>query len=83
MARRFITTALESVGRPVDVFASSATCRAALDALAKHLGLFKEDNKQKGDAIAALLITAVNIVGGIVIAMYLPIFKLAGNIQGG
>lgn len=27
----------------------------SLDALAKHLGLFKEDNKQKGDAIAALL----------------------------
>lgn len=27
----------------------------ALDALAKHLGLFKEDNRQKGDAIAALL----------------------------
>jgi hypothetical protein len=33
MARRFITTALESAGRPVDVFASPATCRAALDAL--------------------------------------------------
>lgn len=31
----------------------------ALDALAKHFGLFKEDNKQKGDAIAALL-EAVN-----------------------
>jgi phage terminase small subunit len=28
---------------------------SALDALAKHLGLFKEDNRQKGDAIAALL----------------------------
>lgn len=27
----------------------------ALDALARHLGVFKEDNKQKGDAIAALL----------------------------
>lgn len=31
------------------------TKHPALDALAKHLGLFKEDNKQKGDAIAALL----------------------------
>ena len=33
MARIFVTTALAAAGRPVEVFASSATCRAALAAL--------------------------------------------------
>ena len=44
MARIFVTTSLAAVGQPVDVFASPATCRAALEALppsAEHMIFFE------------------------------------------
>jgi hypothetical protein len=44
MARIFVTTSLSAVGKPVDVFASPATCRAALEALppsAEHMIFFE------------------------------------------
>ena len=44
MARIFVTTSLAALGRPVDVFASLATCRAALEALppsAEHMIFFE------------------------------------------
>jgi hypothetical protein len=44
MARIFVTTSLAALGRPVDVFASPATCRAALEALppsAEHMIFFE------------------------------------------
>jgi hypothetical protein len=44
MARIFVTTSLAAVGRSVDVFASPATCQAALDALtpsAEHMVFFE------------------------------------------
>ena len=44
MARIFVTTSLAAVGKPVDVFASPATCRAALEALppsAEHMIFFE------------------------------------------
>jgi hypothetical protein len=44
MARLFVTTSLAALNRPTDVFASPATCRAALDALppsAEHMTFFE------------------------------------------
>lgn len=44
MARIFVTTSLTAMGKPVDVFASPATCRAALEALppsAEHMIFFE------------------------------------------
>jgi hypothetical protein len=44
MARLFVTTSLAAVGKPVDVFASPAACRAALEALppsAEHMIFFE------------------------------------------
>jgi hypothetical protein len=44
MARVFVTTSLAAAGRPVDVFASPATCRAAVEALppsAEHMIFFE------------------------------------------
>jgi tagaturonate epimerase len=44
MARIFVTTSLAALHRPVDVFASAATCRAALEALppsAEHMIFFE------------------------------------------
>lgn len=44
MARIFVTTSLAALGRPVDVFASPATCRTALEALppsAEHMIFFE------------------------------------------
>ena len=44
MARIFVATSLAAVGKPVDVFASPATCRAALEALppsAEHMIFFE------------------------------------------
>jgi len=44
MARIFVTTSLAAVGKPVEVFASPATCRAALEALppsAEHMIFFE------------------------------------------
>jgi hypothetical protein len=44
MARIFVTTSLAAVGQSVDVFASPATCRAALEALppsAEHMIFFE------------------------------------------
>jgi hypothetical protein len=44
MARIFVTTSLAACGKPVDVFASPATCRAALEALppsAEHMIFFE------------------------------------------
>ena len=44
MARIFVTTSLAAVGQPVDVFATPATCRAALEALApsaEHMIFFE------------------------------------------
>ncbi len=44
MARVFVTTSLAAVGRPVEVFASPAACRAALEALtpsADHMFFFE------------------------------------------
>jgi len=44
MARIFVTTSLAALGRPVDVFASPAACRAALEALppsAEHMIFFE------------------------------------------
>jgi hypothetical protein len=44
MARLFVATSLAALGRPVDVFASPATCRAALEALppsAEHMIFFE------------------------------------------
>jgi hypothetical protein len=44
MARIFVATSLSAVGQPVEVFASPATCRAALEALppsAEHMIFFE------------------------------------------
>lgn len=44
MARVFVTTSLEACGKPTDVFASPAACRAALEALppsAEHMTFFE------------------------------------------
>jgi hypothetical protein len=44
MARVFVTTSLSAAGRPADVFASPAACRAALEALppsAEHMFFFE------------------------------------------
>jgi hypothetical protein len=44
MARIFVTTSLAAAGKPVEVFASPATCRAALEALppsAEHMIFFE------------------------------------------
>ena len=44
MARIFVTTSLAAMGKPTDVFASPATCRAALEALpasAEHMIFFE------------------------------------------
>ena len=44
MARVFVTTSLAACGRPIDVFASPAACRAALEALppsAEHMTFFE------------------------------------------
>jgi hypothetical protein len=44
MARVFVTTSLAAMGKPTDVFASPATCRAALAALppsAEHMTFFE------------------------------------------
>jgi len=44
MARIFVTTSLAAVGKPTDVFASPAACRAALEALppsAEHMIFFE------------------------------------------
>jgi hypothetical protein len=44
MARVFVSTSLAACGQPVDVFASPATCRAALEALppsAEHMTFFE------------------------------------------
>ncbi len=44
MAREFVTTSLAATGKPVEVFASPATCRAALAALppsAEHMIFFE------------------------------------------
>jgi hypothetical protein len=44
MARIFVTTSLAAVGKPVEVFASPATCRAALESLtpsAEHMIFFE------------------------------------------
>lgn len=44
MARIFVTTSFAALGRPVDVFASPAACRAALEALppsAEHMTFFE------------------------------------------
>jgi hypothetical protein len=44
MARIFVTTSLAAVGKPVDVFASPAACRTALEALppsAEHMIFFE------------------------------------------